>query len=229
MTNLSHKKLDVEQACDLQSEIYTELASLAAKENELDHSYVRLGALLVLYKQSESWRAHGYANFDDFMEGLRARFNRARKTLYKYLGVVENLLPVVTAEDLNDIGISKAMELKYALSFPGRKITPEVLAAAKDENVTVKQLRAVLHLEYTLPPDQRPTGTWFDCGGWYMDKEERVEFVEAIKVGMAVLGIRKETPEWQQRKLIIMTALQEFLAAHGPEVYGPTIEQEEAH
>jgi hypothetical protein len=203
------------------------LTKLSAKEAELDHGYARLGVMLMEFEKTEGWRAHGFTGFDAFMEAMRTNFNRSRRTLYGYLSVAKKLLPFLDEKTLNEIGISKALEIKYALSFTGRKLTPDIVTAACDPKVTVKQLRAVLHIELELPADERPSGTWFDCGGWYMDTAEREEFVDCIHVGMAVLGIDKASPEWMQRKLIIMTALQEFYAAHAPEVYGPELNPEE--
>ena len=138
------------------------------------------------------------------------------------MGVAEKLLPSITAEVLDKIGISKAYELKRALKYvPERKISEEVIARASDDKVTIKELRAVLHETYEIMDDDRPAGAWFDFGGAYLTPEERKEFVDFVHVATRVLGHKKDTPDWVQRKECLLAAAREFLGTHAADVYGP--------
>lgn len=217
----------------LRQAIYSELGEIIPTETTLDRGYARLGGLLAAFKAGEHWRglsgADGalYSNFDSFMLELRERYNRGRTQLYAFCSVAEKLLPVVSADTLDQIGISKAQEIKRAISgMPGRKLTPEIIAAAVNPKTTIKELRAILHAAFNITEDDRPVGQWFDFGGAYLTPEERAEFVEAIKVGIAVLGIKKETADWIQRKEIILYMAREFFATHAAEVYGPKEESD---
>lgn len=213
---------------ELRQAIYGTLGEIVPTEAALDHSYARLGSLLAAFKSGEYWRGLGYANFDAFMLELRETYNRGRSQLYAYCSVAERLLPMVSADTLDQMGISKAQEVKRAIcGGPGRKITEEVLAAALNPKVTIKELRAVLHAAYNITDDNRPTGQWFDFGGAYLTADEKELFVGAVKVGMHILNIKPETPDWIQRKEVLMAMAGEFYGTHAAEVFGPDIPEEE--
>lgn len=211
-------KLGAESA---RQDIYDNLEAIAVDEVRLDHSYARLGAMLLEFRRDECWRPLGYESFGKFLQEIHTKFNRDTSTLHGYIGVAEKLLPFVDAATLDQIGISKALEIKRALSISGRALTPEVIEAARDSSQTVKQLRAMLHEAYSLPADLRGEGaTWFDFGGAWMTPSEKKEFLEAVTVMKRALGLTKSTPEWLQRKEILCFAMREAFATHAPAVYG---------
>lgn len=212
----------------LRERIYTELGRIGVAEGTLEHSYVRLGSALAEFKRGEYWRdlksAKGtaYLNLDEFMVELRERYRKGRTQLWAYLSVCEKLLPSIPAVKLDEIGISKAQELKRALKYvPNRQFAENVITTAADSKVTIKELRAVLHETYEIVDDGRPAGTWFDFGGAYLTTEERKEFVDAIRVCVRVLGLKKETADWIQRKECLLAMAREFLGTHAADVYGP--------
>jgi hypothetical protein len=211
-----------EEAEELRQEIYQELGEILPHEVALDRGYVRLGTLLVKFKKGEYWRQLKYPNFEAFLIELSDNFKKGRTQLYQYCAVAENLLPSISENELDEMGIGKASELKRALAEDStRELTSTLIHLATNPLVTVKELRAAIHSEYNIKDDPRPVGTWLDLGGFYATEEERKEFDEAIKVGVAVLSIKKETAEWICRKEVLMAALRDFLATYGPEVYGP--------
>jgi hypothetical protein len=203
----------------LREEIYNQLEEIMNAEQGLEHGYARFASLIVRFKKTEAWRDLGYRSFDAFMEELKERYHRGRTQLYNYVGVAEKLLPLVSEKTLNEIGISKAIELKRAVSSGG-KITESVIETARNPKTTIKELRAILQGAYNLPENERP-GTWFDFGGTYLTAEEKAAFTEACKIAMTVLELSKAQPEWAQRKAIMLAFAQEFTAAHAPSVYGP--------
>ncbi len=214
---------------ELRAAIYGQLGETVVKETELDHSYARLGHLLAAFKAGEYWRGLAYPNFDAFMLELRERFNRGRSQLYAYLSVAEKLLPLMSADDLDSMGISKAQEIKRAVcGVPGRKLTTEIIAAALNPKTTGKELRAVLAEAYNITDDNRPKGAWFDFGGAYLSSEERKLFVDTVKMTTALLGLKKETPEHIQRREILLAWASEFMGTHAVEVYGPQVEEPNA-
>lgn len=211
---------------ELREAIYTQLEGLSTAEVTLDHGYARLGGLLAEFKRIEAWRTLGYGSFDQFMSELHTRFNRQRSQVYAYCGVAEKLLPYVSANDLDNMGISKAQEIKRALSGgTGRKVTEEVLAAALNPKVTIKELRAILAVTFSITDDNRPKGTWFDFDGCFFEPDERKFFVDAVKMTTALLGLKPNVPAHIQRKEIFMAWAAEFTGTHSVEVYGPQVKE----
>jgi len=213
----------VSEFTQMREDIYKQLAEISVAECGLEHGYARLGGLIVKFKTIEGWRGLGYKSFDAFMEELKDHYSRGRTQLYNYVGVAEKLLPVMTPETLDEIGISKAVELKRAVSSGGQ-LTEEVIDKARDSKTTIKELRALLQGAYNLPPSERP-GNWFDFGGTYLTTDEKKEFGEACKVAMTLLGISKTQPEWAARKAVLLSFAREFYATHAVEVFGPDASQ----
>jgi hypothetical protein len=208
----------------LRDEIYQQMESLATSECTLARSYVRFGKLLLEFKQSESWRAIGYESLNQFVTELVTKWGRKRTQIYAYLSVVELLLPTIPADKLEAMGISKALELKYALekqrkALPTATIPEDVIAAALKHDTTGKELRAMIGAAFNQT-DDREAGTWYDCNGFYMTPEERKEYAAAVKMTIIQLGLKKEMAEHMQRKAVYMAWMQEYFATHAAEVYG---------
>jgi hypothetical protein len=216
----------ISQGETLRQAIYGELKQIIPTEASLERGYARLGGLLAAFKSCEGWRglngADGqpYPNFDAFMLELRERYNRGRTQLYQFCSVAEKLLPMISADTLDEMGISKATEIKRAIGgVPGRAVTPEILEAARNPKVTIKQLRAILADAFNIT-DERPAGQWFDFGGAYLTPDERKAFVDAVKVTTAILGLKNDVPDHIQRKEIFLAWAAEFEGTHAAEVYG---------
>lgn len=209
-----------EQAEILLAEIYHQLGEASANEIVLEQSWMRLGELLLKFKQGECWRPLGFTSFENFMLSLRDKYKRGKTQLWSYLTVAEKLLPSIPSDVLEEIGISKALELKRAITQNGGKpIPPELIAKARLVDITIKQLRAELGKAFNFAPDDK--GTWFDLGGFFISPDERKEFVAGVKLTITLLGIKKDIPEHIQRKEIFLNWMREFAATHAPEIYGP--------
>ena len=203
----------------LLAKIYGELDDACANEFKLEQSWTRLGGMLLEFKQGEHWRKTGFEGFPEFMLTLRDRYNRGKTQLWSYLTVVENLLPAIGAETLEEIGISKALELKRAVKKSGKAIPQEIIELARKQATTIKQLRAELGAAFNIEPGEK--GTWFDFDGCFMTPEERKEFLDAIRLTKTLLAIGNDVPEHIQRKEIFTTWAKEFVGTHAAEVYGP--------
>lgn len=206
--------------------IYNELDAILVSEQKLEHSYARLGALLVKFKQNEHWREmrdgnnQPYTGFDFFMRDLAARYHKSTSQLYAYESVAATLLPYIHADYLDAMGITKATELKRAHKSTNAAVPEAIIEQALRPDITTKELRALLFANLNMGVDDRAHMTYFDFGGAYLTKEERAEFLEFIKVGKAILQIQKGMPDWAQRKELLLWAAREFTATHAPEVYG---------
>jgi hypothetical protein len=205
----------------LRQEIYAQLGKAETEEVNLDRSWMRLGTMLAAFKAQECWRdLDGYASFDEFIGELKNRYHRGRTQLYAYLSVAETLGPVIPAETLEKIGISKAMELKRAMVKSGKQLPEELVTAAEAPTTTIKELRGLVGEALHVTDDRTP-GTWFDWGGSFLTPEEKQLFKDAVCVTIRLLDIKKEVPDHIQRKAIFLAWAQEFLGTHSAEVYGP--------
>lgn len=198
--------------------IYNVLSNAAVDCFRLEQSWIRLGLLLSEFKASESWRPLGYQTFDVFMDELKVKFNRGRTQLWGYLSVAEYLLPTISAEKLEEMGIAKALELKRALKRLDGKPLPQALIDLALGNGTTKELRGEIGKALNDAPE--PAGTWFDMDGFFMDPSERAEFKEIWHVAEGLLGLKKEIPDHIRRKEVILTCMREWYATHAPEFYG---------
>jgi hypothetical protein len=181
---------------------------------------MRLGELLSVCKAGEHWRAAGFEGFPAFMADLGAKYKRGKTQLWAYLNAHEALSALVAPNVLERIGISKCLEIRRQLKKAnGKPLTPELIEMAQQQSVTTKELRAALCTAFSVVDDQ-PTGTWFDCDGFYVTPEERKEFIAAVKLTMKLLGIQPHVPEHIQRKEIFFAWLREFSGTHAADVYG---------
>jgi hypothetical protein len=211
--------LDVEHAGGLLEEIYEQLETATANEFVLEQSWTRLGKLLLRAKVVEAWRP-AFESFDLFMGHLRDRYNRGKTQLWSYLTVAERLLPLMDEATLEEIGISKALEIKRGLKKSGGNIVPqEIIDKAKLRETTIKEVRALLAQAFNLAPDDK--GTWFDFDGCFMTPEERKEFVGAVRTTLTFLDIKKDIPEHIQRKEVFLSWMREWIGTHAAEVHGP--------
>ena|SRR5208337_2418648 len=205
----------------LRVRIFNELEGTSVACFALEQSWTRLAVMLAEFKSRECWRMYPdlYKTFDDFMDELRHRFKRGRTMLYGYLSVAENLLPTIGADKLEQMGISKALELKRALKkLNGKPMPNELVVAALDPSKTTKELRGDIGKALNLTPDE--TGTWFDCGGFFITAEERAEFKEAFLATEGLLGLNTTTPDHIRRKEVILTWMREWWGTHAAEFNG---------
>lgn len=194
---------------------------VATSEINLDRGYAALASLLARCKASEAWRVCGNCeSFNGYLKSLQEKFHRSTKQLYAYVGVAEKLLGTITEKQLDQIGITKALEIKRASDRAQKSVTKEILEAALKEEVTVTEIRALCHQVYELQSSGLPLGTYFDFGGAYLSGEEKKVFVEAIQVAIRVLRLPKEMPDHVKRKKIFIAFAQEFAGTHSAEAYG---------
>lgn len=214
-------QLVVSEAQQARDQIYGHLDKLVAAQVGLERGFAHLGALLCDFKAREVWRPLGFVSFDIFLGDLYTRYRLRKSQLYSYLTVAEQLLPHYSAEALEEMGISKALEIKRAVKANNNKALPDtIIAAARKGETTTRELRVLIGETMNLP-DDREQGAWFDFGGTYLTKDERAEYAAACNVGILVLGIKPHVPEHIQRKEVLLAMAREFFATHAPDVYGP--------
>ena len=216
------------EATAQQQEIYDLLNQNTTREVQLEIGWLHLGRLLTEFKNKEHWRAcldpagNEYHSFDDFMSELRDRWHRGRTQLWAYQSVAEKLLPLLSGEVLDEIGISKAQELKRIVNL-GLALDPILVEAARRPETTIKELRALIGQALNIP-DERMPGAWFDLDGTFFTAEERQEFEDCWELTKRVLGLKKDQKECYHRHEILLAWIREFTGTHYADVYGPQLE-----
>lgn len=189
-----------------------DLASkLAATEGSLEHGYAKLGYLLFLVHRNEYWRAE-HESFGNYILHVGEAYNRKRTQLYHYFSTVRELVPYVSEEQLNTMGISKAAALKKGLKTLG-SFPPETINRACDQKVTVQDLRGILGFAANPQPEEGET--WLDQEGFYVTVDER-KVIEAADLAAlrADPPVQSDVPSWVRRKEARLRQAMEFLAVH---------------
>jgi len=222
--------LDVEAAQKLGQDIDQLLKLINGHELRLSASYARLGGLLREVKIHAYWQAFGYDRFSSYLEDVREKINRQRSQVYAILSVAESLLPHLSEEQLETIGISKAHELRRLVKNGGtvqaRILDPEgkelyptdirIMDYAARENVTALKLRAAVN--NILHVKEGPQGNWFDLGGFYALPDEKKEIEQFWELGRKVLEIGAEESEHEIKKQVMLAAARECAGQWSAEV-----------
>lgn len=198
----------------ISSELAVLLNDIRRGELALASNFARLGSLLVQIRAKRYWQLWGFHSWSAYIESIRGSVEKGRSQLYQVIGVAEQLLPVVSEQELVEMGISKAIELKRLLKSTGVKPSPEVVAKAKDPAVTIQELRAELATSTHSDEFPRP-GTWYDLGGFYATPEERQEIERGFNCAIHTDPvIPLDWPEWARKKEVVTRLAQEYLATY---------------
>jgi len=213
----------VNEAYELRRKIYNVLENGTVTEFSLSQTWTRLAVLLHKFKAAENWRELCYTTFDEFMLELADRYKRRRTSLYGYLSVAEHLLPTISEEKLEQMGISKALEVNRAMKqLNGKPLPDGIIEAALDEKKTVKELRG--DIGKALNTTEESGGSWFDLSGFFITPEEKAEFKEAFQATELLLDIKPNVPDHIRRKEVILTWMREWWGTHAAEANGADCE-----
>lgn len=188
-----------------------EAASLAAAEGACESGYAHLGWLLFEVAELQLWRVQ-HDTFRDYLRAVALVSKKSAGQLHQFFLTVRDLSDTFTKEQLASMGITKAIRLRaakdYALVLP-----PDVVRAALDPNITVKELKKVISTALKMPEEE---GDWMDLEMEFMvTPEQRELFEQAIATAMKTEPLTKPTISKSAQMLDVMTKLaQEFLGAH---------------
>lgn len=225
--------LNKEAASKLAVDMDALLDQISAHEIKLARSYARLGGLLREVKLQQYWIAYGYDRFSSYLEFIRGKIGRERSQVYAILQVAESLLPLLTEGQLEEVGITKAHELRRFVEqggslqsgFPdpsmefqeGDASRPliRIMDYASDPKVTSKQLRVKINELLHIHEDSQ--GWWYDPGGFYATPDERKEIDQFWSFGRTVLSLGTETPEHVWKHEVFMAAVRECVSSWAEE------------
>ena len=203
-------------AAEKLGEIETLVATLAGVEGQLEGGYAKLAYLLRDASENRYWEGP-YKSFGEFVTHLSSKYYLGRASLYNYMSTARELGDDVTQEQLNNMGISKAMVLRDAKKEKG--ILPaDSVSKAVESGVTVKELKKLLfEASNDFGPDD---GTWMDCGfEFYASDEERALINDAANAARRIDPVIEEKgKDFMQRKEILLRFCREFLAAYADQV-----------
>ena len=199
-------------AGDLLDRVRNQAERMAAQNDGLQKGYADLGWDVLEVAEMQYWRV----NFDTFKDYLKTVAERAKITvqmLQKYMLTVRDLSDTFTREQLELMGITKAMKLRSVKDF-AIVLPHAVIQAALDPKVTVADLKKITSKELKMPEAEEVD--WFDCEMEFgVTADERAFIEESFDIVRRTEPITKASNDASaQMKDILMKLCQEFRSCH---------------
>ena len=186
-------------------------AELADNEKNSESGYVSLGWMMLEVAEMGYWHVR-YDSFTEYLKTVAQISKRSVPQLRQYFLAVRDLSSTFGSVDLERMGISKAVKLRQAKDYAN--ILPQnIVDAALDSTVSVKDLRKLIAIELKMPEDK---GDHMDLECEFMvSPEQRALITQAIDVAMHTEPLTKATISKSQQMLDVITKFaMEFLGAH---------------
>lgn len=168
------------EAAQLRENLDQVLTEIQASQKKIDTDFVKLGTMLAEVQTKKYWLEYGFKSYSKFIESVESRVDKGRSRLYACCAIAQQLLPVMSEEELSQVGISKASALASQVKKSGKTPTDDLLAKAKDSKVTVEQFKEELGNHFG-GRDEFEKGVYFDLGGVFFSPEERSEFERGVE------------------------------------------------
>ena len=196
------------------------LQDIKKEEHQLESNYSRLGKELLTVRSQKYWILWGYRSWGSYIAAVSAEYNRGRSQLYKFVGIVDQLLPQLGEETLAEIGVNKAEHLQRFVRESGGRLVPDrLLEAAKDPEKTAEDLHEAVLAELHAPDDEK--GKWRHLPGFYHTDDEWQELLKAFAYARRVdPPIRHDISEHAQWAQIFSRMAQECLSSWEAEATG---------
>ena len=184
---------------------------MAKAEQLCERGYAHLGYLLLEVAQMQYWRVH-FNTFRDYLKNISLVAKKTPEQLQRYFLTVRDLIDDFKPEELELMGITKAMRLRqakdYAIVLPSAIIT-----AALDPKVSAKELKKIISTTLLIPDEE---GDWMDLEMEFMvTAEQRALIEQAIEVAQHTEPLTKSTISKSAQMLDVMQKFaMEFLGAH---------------
>lgn len=197
------------------------LGQIRNQQSNLEADFIRLGGALVEVHANQFWILWGFKSFSRYLISLEPMVKLGRTQLYNCLGIARDLLPVVSPEDLEVIGVSKASILRKMLKA-GKRPSAELIEIAKRE--TMERLEGEVAEETGMRRDG-DKGRWHSFGGAYYTEDEWEEFIRASNVAaMTDPTLNKRVTHWEHlewwvKKEIMWRWLASYLAENESAIY----------
>jgi hypothetical protein len=184
---------------------------MARQEDSLERGYARLGYMMLEVSEMQYWRVQ-HNTYRDYVKALAMVSRKSPQQLMQYFLTVRDLMDTFNIEQLETIGISKAIRLRVAKDY--LLVLPEsVIGAALDPNVTVKELKTMTSKMMGAPEEE---GDWMDLEmEFIVTPEQRKLFEQVIDVAMHTEPFTKSTISKSAQMCDVFEKMaMEFLGAH---------------
>lgn len=209
-------------AARLRSQVVDILRELNSAREKVSQDFMDLGTALHEIRAKQYWRDWSdgenvpFSSFGRYIDSLPY----GRTQLYNAISVVEKLTPYLRDNQLRQMGISKAIELRRLVANTGKRPSEGLVRKALDPHVDVQQLRAEIFVQTNVKSPSRE-GTYYDLGGIFVTANERKEFERAFDVAEKTDPvIAKHIPDHVRRKEILWRLCANYLATYEKEVSG---------
>jgi hypothetical protein len=196
------------------AEVSALVSSLAAAEQQLEKGYGKLAFMLKDVSENRYWDGE-YKSFSEYLTYLSSTYRLGRAQFYNYLSAARDLN--VTEDQLNTMGISKALVLRDAKNF--NPILPVgAVKAALDPEVTTKELKEILFKANHVPPPDE--GEWMDLNFEFMvTPEERLVLENAANAARhGDPTVSEKLKPSAQLKAIALKWAMEYLSSNSNDV-----------
>lgn len=209
---------------DLREEIDSLLDQINSHELRLDGKRMRLGFLLREAEVSGKWKDWGFERLSLYIAYVGNKINRQKSQVYAILSVATDLHDHISEEALEEIGITKAQELRRFVKegrrldvvIPDSDLTLAQYAALP--KVTAAQLR--VQVNRILHCEEAPRGPWYDFGGCYLTPDERKTWERAEELALKFTDVKLESSEHELRRAARLAIAQEVIGSWEPQMNG---------
>ena len=193
------------------NEVQKQAAQMASVDDQFEKGYAHLGWLILEVAEMHYWRVH-HNSFRDYLKSISEISKKSVEQLQKYWLTVRDLSGTFSRDQLEEMGISKAIKLRSAKDYA--IVLPSVIInAALDPKVTVAGLKKIINTTLKMPEDD---GDWMDLDcGFYVNADERATIEAAVDVAMHTEPLTKAGVDKSvQMKDVMLKFAMEFLSVH---------------
>ena len=205
---------EIQEAETIQTEIDQIAQSIEQGERTVASSRVKLGSRVHKVRSKKYWRVYGQKSFGAYVASLEPKVKKKRTQVYLCVSVVETLGTQIPEEQLEEMGISRAYQLKKFAKQSGKLVPQALIDAALDREKDVDQLQAEVAAELHQVPETK--GKWFELGGFFVTDEEKILLEDTVEITKNLdPPVAHDLPEHEQIKQVVLRWVMEFRGTYG--------------
>lgn len=193
--------------------VLLQASQMSQLEDGLERGYAHLGWMILEVYEMQYWRIN-FGTFREYLKSgvLQTGLRRSPGQLLQYFLTVRDLIDTFNIEQLETIGITKAIKLRaakeYALVLPAA-----IRNAALDPKVTASGLKQLISETLKMPEEE---GDYMDLEFEFMvSPEQRIFAEKVLDVAMHTEPLTKSTVSKSAQMWNVFEKLgMEFLGAH---------------
>jgi len=206
------QKVDTSPATMALQKVELLLTEVAGQEASLDYNWVKLSVALEEVQVKEYWRGK-HTSFGSYLKETCEKYKRGRSQMYNYIAVAHLLLPVVTEDQIIQMGVAKAQLLADSMKTQG-SFPADALAIALEPGKTAENVKEALF----KGTNKEEKGEWFPLSGFPVSKEERATITDAFQAARRTdPAIPATWKPWQILKETLLRLSMEYISSN-PEV-----------